>query len=818
MKYVVTLILLCSYLLLNPAVAQPVDATEVLYLGPLPALHSETLKNSGKADELRQLVLAQLEQQKVPVVADKVSLFGQTLSWQQLTPLEAANAGPGLWFVQLQNSSWWQGKLTIHGLSAATAYINYKKLPSTDNQTIKYSSGYQQLVVFSDGVKDKADVSLQLSSDSAVQFALTAKETLNNRLLTNAETITQLAVSADGKKALISFSGRSDVADSSIERTELRDLSTNAVIQNWPQQILRQAQFSPDNRQLSFVAANNIHLLDLTTLQNKVLLANQKGLGSYRWLPDSQSLIFSWNTPDNSKGAKVKRYREMEDRWRGFRDVSQLYQLDVKSGLVRPLTTGSQSHYLADIDPAGKKILLTERRYAREQAPHSSTALQELDLATLKVTEIGEYRFLNQALYYQDKLLILAGPSFADNAGVALSEGLVANDYDGQLYLMSTDGQHITALSKDFKPAIGRVLTNKQGHILLQVTEQDRSVLYFYDLKKARFTKTAHGLDVVENIALADNRNGTVLATGSTVSAPQQLVQSEQGSRKAKVLYDTAGQYQHIRLGQVKEYDFTNSNGDVIEGRYYLPPNFDASKKYPLIVYYYGGTTPVNRAFTGRYPFHHWAANDYVVYVLQPRGTIGYGQDFSALHVNAWGDYTADDIIEGTQAFVKEHTYINEKKIGNAGASYGGFMTMYLATKTDLFAASISHAGISSISSYWGQGWWGFGYSGIASRDSFPWNNQALYVEHSPLFHADKVTTPLLLITGDSDVNVPAGESHQMYTALKLLGKEVALVEVAGEDHHIIDREKRYIWWDHLLAWFDLHLKDQPQWWDELDK
>jgi len=150
------------------------------------------------------------------------------------------------------------------------------------------------------------------------------------------------------------------------------------------------------------------------------------------------------------------------------------------------------------------------------------------------------------------------------------------------------------------------------------------------------------------------------------------------------------------------------------------------------------------------------------------------------------------------------------------GASYGGFMTMLLTTRTDIFAAAIAHAGISDISSYWGDGYWGYLYSAAASANSFPWNNRRLYVDQSPLFHADKVNTPLLLILGDKDTNVPPGESIQMYTALKLLGKPVELVEVAGQDHHIVDYKKRIVWQKTILAWFDKWLKNQPDWWKDL--
>jgi len=287
-------------------------------------------------------------------------------------------------------------------------------------------------------------------------------------------------------------------------------------------------------------------------------------------------------------------------------------------------------------------------------------------------------------------------------------------------------------------------------------------------------------------------------------------------NRNRTLLDSQPAEYPDVKLGRVAPWTFTNAAGDEIDGRYYLPPDFDPQQKYPLIVYYYGGTSPVNRQFTGRYPFNLWAAQGYVIYVLQPRGATGYGQDFSAFHVNTWGEYTADDIIEGTRKFVAAHDFVDGERIGNIGASYGGFMTMQLATLTDLYAASISHAGISALTGYWGQGWWGYSYSGLASHGSFPWNNPELYVGQSPVYSADKVTTPLLLLTGDSDTNVPPGESHNMYTALKLLGREVELVEIPGQDHWILDREKRYAWWDTTLAWFDYWLKDQPEWWHHL--
>ena len=166
--------------------------------------------------------------------------------------------------------------------------------------------------------------------------------------------------------------------------------------------------------------------------------------------------------------------------------------------------------------------------------------------------------------------------------------------------------------------------------------------------------------------------------------------------------------------------------------------------------------------------------------------------------------------------FLQAHPFVDAKRVGCIGASYGGFTTMLLQTRTDIFAAAVSHAGISSISSYWGEGYWGYAYSAHATAKSFPWNRKDIYIDQSPLFNADKIKTPLLLLHGTVDTNVPPGESTQMYTALKILGKEVEYIQFANENHGIVNYNKRIIWTKTIMAWFDRWLKGQSEWWEEL--
>lgn len=225
------------------------------------------------------------------------------------------------------------------------------------------------------------------------------------------------------------------------------------------------------------------------------------------------------------------------------------------------------------------------------------------------------------------------------------------------------------------------------------------------------------------------------------------------------------------------------------------------------------------RVATSRHATQHaYAALGYVVYVINPSGATGFGQEFSSRHVNTAGKGVAEDIIEGVKRFCAEHPYVDTKKIGCIGASYGGFMTQYLQTQTDLFAAAISHAGISDHTSYWGEGYWGYSYSEVSMAESYPWTRRDLYVDQSPLFNADKIHTPLLFLHGAADTNVPVGESIQMFNALKLLGRPTAFVVVEGENHWIMDYQKRQKWQNTIFAWFQKWLKGDSSWWNYMYK
>lgn len=675
----------------------------------------------------------------------------------------------------------------------------------------------------------KADpaVKIELKPDEKDSLLVYIFNNIDNRRINikdilEGKRVNSSSVSPSGRFVLLSLRETLSGGNSR-SYTEIYDARQKRMILSEPG-ARAQLNWMPKSDLLYYVADDNsgrtLYTLDPLTAETKII-AEGLPKENFHMAPDEQSVFFSTKesiTISNPGG--LKRLLGIDDRLPGYRDRYFLYRHFFDTGLTQQLTFGRQTASLNDVTGDVKKLLFsTSEEYLLER-PFRRSSLYMLDLETMEVDTIWKnetYAYSAQFSPDGKQLLIHGAPEAFGGIGLNIKEGQVANSYDTQSFIMNLATRQVEPVTKNFDPTISAQEWNAQdGYIYYRVEEGDRANMYRYDPRRKKFDKLPLKEDVIRSFNIAENAAWATYTGVSTSNSNRSYLLNLKTMESTLISDPYAERLSKLQLGEVKDWQFTSSFGDVIEGRYYLPPNFDPKKKYPLIVYYYGGTSPTSRTFESTYPLHVYAAQDYVVYTLQPSGTTGYGQEFSARHVNAWGDQTAEEIIEGTKAFVASHPFVDGTKIGNIGASYGGFMTQYLITRTDLFSASVSHAGISNITSYWGEGYWGYSYSAGASAGSYPWNNPDLYVKQSPLFSADKVNTPLLLLHGTADTNVPIGESIQMYNALKLLGKEAEFIQVEGENHAIYDYDKRIAWNNAIYAWFAKWLKEDSRWWDSM--
>lgn len=573
-------------------------------------------------------------------------------------------------------------------------------------------------------------------------------------------------------------------------------------------------------------STNGIQLVILNP-QNREehILAEGLPTESFTLSPTEDYIIYSKTEEGKKESNSLKLLQDPDDRMPGWRNRSSLWMYHFETGITRRLTFGDASVGLSDISRDGRSLLLTIGAMKPGRSPFHSTSIIRMNLASGQVdTLIHDTTYISRAKFSPDSksLLISASPLAFDGIGCEVKKGQTPNAFDYRLYLYDIDKGETTPLLPNFAPSVEKFeWSSTDGQIYFSATDGCNASLFRLNPNDKKVIKYKLPVSYLQGYSIAwGQKNPTIAFFGQTGERAREMFMGKLNSPTPKCKrigeIDFDEQYKDIAIGTCHDWKFLSSRGDSINGFYFLPPNFDANKKYPLIVYYYGGCTPTAKVLEFQYPLQVLAGQGYVVYVCEPSGAIGFGQEFAARHVNTWGKESGDDIIEGTKQFLKEHPFIDLKKVGCMGASYGGFMTQYLQTRTDIFAAAISHAGISNIASYWGGGYWGYTYGEIAQYGSYPWNNPDLYVKQSPLFNADKINTPILLLHGTVDTNVPTNESQQLFTALRILGKPVSYVQIDGENHVITNHSKRLAWQNTIFAWFAHWLKDQPEWWKEL--
>ncbi len=283
---------------------------------------------------------------------------------------------------------------------------------------------------------------------------------------------------------------------------------------------------------------------------------------------------------------------------------------------------------------------------------------------------------------------------------------------------------------------------------------------------------------------------------------------------KNSILSNFSDQLKQFDYGTQKTFKWKSVDSTEIEGLLFLPPNFDPNKKYPLILTVHGG--PYGRftkSFMQSYYTQIYTSAGYVVLAPNPRGSSGYSDAFSeAIWYKAGGhmggiDY--QDIMAGVDAVVREG-YIDEKRMGVIGGSYGGYMTNWIISQNNRFAAAVSEFGIFSLLTDWSNSWqpdWEKMYLGIYYWEK-PINMDNPYIKYSPAFYVKNIRTPVLILHGTNDRYTNLANSQEMYQALHTLGRPVKFV-VYPREHHGLGREPnhRRDVVHRAKKWFDSYLK-----------
>ena len=735
----------------------------------------------------------------------------------QVLPVVEGKQSVGLLSFYINNTTFLKGRISVEGPRTAKVYIDGKEgsdlrlAPDHHHVAIKY-------LVEADSVDS---IRVSIDAPGAVACTLSKEHPFGPHDMLDGIRISGCSVSPDGQYVIVDYT-ETERGGKSQRSQALKYLSDGRTLRRqkgggW-RWMPRTCAYLQEEE-----TGGNRRLLKVNPVTGEqTLWAEHLPQGHFTISPTEDYLVFSSTIDGPQEDPDAIFVSEPDDRQPGFRQRTRLYKYDLATGLSQPITFGPQSTHLADISPDGTQLLVATYRTRLEKRPFNVADIVLVDAQTLAVdTLLKAAEFISQVSFSPNgkQLLLQGSPEAFDGVGMNLPEGRIPSEVDGQLFIYDLATRTPQPITKDFDPSCEwAVWSRHDNNIYINTSDKDCAHLYAYKPATGAFTLLDAGDDVVQRVSLPV-RSATMCYTAAGALSPTRLYAMDLKTHKSRLVEDvTAAQYQDIQLGTYHPWTFIGPQGDTLVCGYYLPYGFDeaSAEKLPVIVNYYGGCSPTQRLLETRYPQAYYANMGYAVLVINPSGATGFGQEFASRHVNTWGQGIAEDIIAGVKQFCQEHPFANADKVGCIGASYGGFMTMYLQTVTDIFACAISQAGISNIASYWGEGYWGYSYGEIVSAHSYPWNARDMYTNQSPLFAADKIHTPLLLLHGTDDTNVPVIESISMFTALKLLQREVAFVQFPGENHWILDYNKRLKWMDTIMAWFAKHLQDDPTWWNEL--
>lgn len=833
--------------------------------GLLAAALMASISASAETIEVKTLKYAGPYAVAQPWMADSVNIKGEAFDLKQLldSPLSFTllNKGKEVSAAQLladkqqdalhlasfcvSNTQRTKATIAVEGLEQYRLFVDGEQVAVNGDKAETILTPSQHTVVIKyltrkNASADKKSIKLTVTAANGAPLSVgdaTVKRAYNIYDVICAPNYPSVSISPNGKFIVVRKTWV-DRKGNNHSINELRNSQTNRLMATFEESV----KWMPSSNKLYFTQKasdssiageekqdGTLQLITINPLtMEREVLASHLPEGWFQFTPDEKTLIYTLTTEGRKKDPQVYDVKEPEDRQPGWRERSNLAKYDLASGILQPLTFGYHNIYLMDISADSRYLLIGKEEERLTKRPTTLTSFYRLDLGSMNAssattpkveTLIEKGEFLNSAQFSPDgkSILVSASPEAFNGIGKNVEEGQTPSMIDTQLYLMTLSDKKVRPLTRDFNPNVQSVDWSKaDGNIYFTAEDKDCVHLFQLNPKSGKFTLLKTPEEYIKSFSLASSA-AEMAFSGQSASNADRLYKMNTKALKSQLVDDlSARELKDVELGECKAWNFVNSRGDTLCCRYYLPPHFDAAKKYPMIVNYYGGCSPTSRMFQSRYPHHVYAAMGYVVLVVNPSGATGFGQKFSARHVDTAGEGVAEDIISSTQAFCDEHAFVNRKKIGCIGASYGGFMTQYLQTKTDLFAAAISHAGISDHTSYWGEGYWGYSYSEVSMANEYPWTNKRLFVDQSPLYNADKIHTPLLFVHGTADNNVPVGESIQLYTALKLLGRPTAMVLVDGQDHHIIDYEKRLKWQNTIFAWFAKWLQDDASWWTEM--
>lgn len=381
-----------------------------------------------------------------------------------------------------------------------------------------------------------------------------------------------------------------------------------------------------------------------------------------------------------------------------------------------------------------------------------------------------------------------------------------------RLSVMPVEGGETRDLTLGLDRNIGdhRWMPDSSGVLFTALNEGDIEV-YRVTLATGEVEKIIAGTQHIEQFDIHEEAG--IAFTASTAENPSELFwQASSIDSAVQVTHLNQKFLNTVIVQKMHEMRWTSPNGIDIQGWYLLPPDYEEGKQYPLALNIHGGPHvmwgPGMKSMWHEWQFH--AARGYVVFFCNPRGADGYGEGFQlALHGD-WGNIAMDDIMAGVDKLL-EKGFVDSSRMALTGGSYGGYMTAWITAHSQRFIAAAAQRGVYNL----------LAFIGVSDIPSFiptefgvePWDDPTFLWQHSPLAHAHKIKTPLLLIHSENDYRVPISEAEQLFAYVRRSGGTVQLVRFPRDGHEMTrsgEPEHRLSSLTHIINWFDKYCQPNP--------
>jgi dipeptidyl aminopeptidase/acylaminoacyl peptidase len=591
-------------------------------------------------------------------------------------------------------------------------------------------------------------------------------------------------------------------------------------------------RWSPDGKKIAFVStrsgAPQVWTIDVAGGEAVQVTRLSTGASGIVWSPDGKKIAFASSVypdaPDDA--ANLKRAEAAEkskvkarvyDRlfyryWNAWSDGtrSHVFVIPAEGGKAVDLTPGDFDAPPLDLGGSPDYAFSpdgTEIAFVRNVDPELDKAIgTNNDVFTAPVAGGPVTRITtnkandNQPVYSPD------GQSIAYRA--MARPGYESDKQD--LILYDRAAKTARNLTAGLDVSVEEVLWTRAGDgVYFTAEEKGRNALYFKSLKMTPaggpVTKVFDGRTFAGLSLLPDEK--TVVVLDQAMNRPADIWTLDLGTRKATRITDLnkdllAG----LEMNPAEEFWFEGAGKDKVHGWLLKPPAFDPAKKYPLVQLIHGGPHgPWKDEFHYRWNAQMYAAQGYVVALINFHASSGYGQAFSDAIVGDWGGKPYEDIMKGLDFLLAKYPFLDRTKVGAAGASYGGYMINWIEGHTDRFKVLVSHDGVFDLRSMYGatEELWFPEWEQMGT----PWTNPEQYTKWSPSYYVKNFKTPCLVIHGERDFRVPLEQGLQLFTSLQRMNVPSRLLVFPDEDHFVSKPLNAGLWWKTILDWLAAYLK-----------